>query len=105
MNCDICGRQMYESRVGWWCNAHRLRMSCVEDRRMRERGTSAMIAFICGLTIAIAIIGSLLARGCQPAPAVADCLCEQCGEIIGAADHGRCDLTRSHGGTEVAACK
>jgi hypothetical protein len=99
MNCDICGREMYESRVGWWCNAHRLRMSCVEDRRMRERTNSAIVSFICGLLIVVTIIGSLFVRGCLPAEAVADSICEECGQIIVSADRGHCHTT------EVASCE
>lgn len=54
---------------------------------------NALIAFLCGLLIALAMLLSLLARGCSPAPAVADSICEQCGEIITDADHGRCQST------------
>lgn len=54
---------------------------------------NALIAFLCGLCIALAMPLSLLARGCSPAPAVADCLCEGCGAIITDADHGRCQDT------------
>lgn len=55
---------------------------------------NAILAFLCGLVIALAVLISALARGCQPDPVyVADSICEQCGEIIGAADHGRCQST------------
>lgn len=51
---------------------------------------NAILAFLCGLVIALAILISAFARGCHPAPAVADCICEECGQVIGAVDHGRC---------------
>ena len=57
---------------------------------------NAILAFLCGLCIALAMLLSLLARGCEKAPAVADSICEECGAIITDADHGRCQ------GTEVA---
>lgn len=61
---------------------------------------NAIIMFLCGLGIALAFLVSACVRGCQPEPVyVADSVCEQCGEIIGAADHGRCQAT------EVAACE
>jgi len=102
MNCDICGRKMYGTRFGLWCNAHRLSVavSGVEEMREQERTCSAITAFVCGAVLAAVMLGSLIVRGCQPAPeAVADSICEQCGEIIGAADHGRCPAT------EVASCE
>lgn len=61
---------------------------------------NAIITFLCGLGIALAILVAACMRGCQPEPTVvADSICEQCGEIIGAADHGHCQAT------EVAACE
>jgi hypothetical protein len=60
---------------------------------------NAIVAFLCGICIVLAMLLSFLARGCAPDPVVADCLCEQCGEVITDADHGRCQ------GTEVAACE
>lgn len=51
---------------------------------------NAILAFLCGLLIALTILVSAFVRGCHPAPAVADCICEECGQIIADSDHGRC---------------
>jgi len=53
---------------------------------------NAIISFLCGLMIALTILGSLFVRGCRPEP-VAACICEECGQIIGSEDHGRCQST------------
>lgn len=99
MNCDVCGSIMDETRVGWRCGRHGMRMSVVEDRRMRERGYAALTASVCFALLAVMVVGALCARGCHAGPAVADSVCERCGGIIGAEDHGTC------GATEVAACR
>lgn len=67
----------------------------ISDKKFNE----AIISMLCGLLIVLTILGSFLVRGCHPASAVADCLCEQCGEIIWNADHGRCPAQ------EVASCE
>ena len=67
----------------------------VSDKKLNE----ALISMLCGFLITLTIVGSFLVRGCSAAPAVADCLCEQCGEIIWNADHGRCPAQ------EVASCE
>lgn len=54
---------------------------------------SALIAFLCGLCIMLAVILSAFARGCVPDPVVADSICDGCGAIITDADHGRCQDT------------
>lgn len=59
---------------------------------------NAIIAFLCGLCIALEVIISFLVKGCSPDPVPAYSMCEACGEIIGASDHGQCV---SHGGTEA----
>jgi hypothetical protein len=64
---------------------------------------NAIILFLGGLGIALAILLSACARGCQPEPVyVADSICEQCGEIITAADRGQCFSHRGKECTEVA---
>jgi hypothetical protein len=55
-----------------------------------KKFNEALISMLCGILIILTVLGSFLVRGCLAAPAVADCLCEQCGEIIGTADYGRC---------------
>jgi len=51
---------------------------------------NAIISFLCGLAIALAILVSACMRGCHPAPATPDFLCEECGQIIAETDHGHC---------------
>ena len=67
--------------------------------REREREAAALTMMVCVALIGLLAFGCLIFKGCQPSPAVADCLCEQCGQVITDADHGRCQ------GTEVAACE
>ncbi len=57
---------------------------------------NALIAFLCGLCIALAMLFSAFARGCNSEPMAAYSMCEECGAIITDADHGRCQ------GSEVA---
>lgn len=67
--------------------------------REREKQHSAMITILCFLSIGLAVALAFLCRSCSPEHVPAYSICEQCGEIIGAADHGRCQAT------EVAACE
>ena len=67
--------------------------------RDREKQQSAMITLVCGLVIVLAVAFAFCCRGCSADPVGAYSMCEQCGEVIGVTDHGRCQ------GTEVAACE
>jgi hypothetical protein len=69
--------------------------TAISDKKFNE----ALISMLCGLLIGLTVLGSFFVRGCLASPAVADCLCEQCGQIIWNADHGRCLST------EVASCE
>ena len=61
--------------------------------REREREAAALTMMVCAALIGLCAFGCLVFKGCQPSPAVADSICEQCGEIITDADHGRCQDT------------
>jgi hypothetical protein len=59
--------------------------------RDREKQHSAMITLVCGLVIVLAVAFAFCCRGCSPDPVGAYSMCEQCGEVIGGSDHGRCN--------------
>lgn len=58
--------------------------------REREKQHSAIITALCFLSIGLAVALAFLCRSCSPDPVPAYSMCEQCGELIGATDHGRC---------------
>jgi len=64
--------------------------------RDSEKQNSAMITLVCGIVIVLAVAFAFCCRGCSADPVPAYSMCEQCGQVIGDADHGRCQ------GTEVA---
>lgn len=67
---------------------------------------NALVAFLCGLGIALAILVSACTRGCQSDPVyVADSICEQCGQVIVAEDRGQCFSHRDTECPEVAKCE
>jgi hypothetical protein len=49
-----------------------------------------IVSILLGLLISIMMLGLAFARGCATEPDVADCICEECGQIIADTDHGRC---------------
>jgi len=69
------------------------------EYRDQQKGASALTAAICGIAIGVILLGTAFVRGCSTGPAVADCLCEGCGEVIAETDHGQC-LSM-----EVASCE
>ncbi len=64
-----------------------------EDYTTDKQMDNALIAFLCGLCIALAMLFSAFARGCNSEPVAAYSMCEQCGQVIEDADHGRCQNT------------
>lgn len=70
--------------------------------RDQQRMHCAAIALASAAVIGLVALGSLIIKSCSHDPVPAYSICEQCGQVIGSEDHGRCDLTRSHGGTVVA---
>jgi hypothetical protein len=69
------------------------------EYRDQQRGASALTAVMCGIMICTTVLVTAFMRGCVAEPAVADCLCDQCGEVIVSSDHGRCLAA------EVAVCE
>jgi hypothetical protein len=69
------------------------------EYREKQKGASALTAALCGIMICATVLVTAFMRGCVAEQAVADCLCDQCGEVIVSADHGRCLAS------EVASCK
>jgi hypothetical protein len=67
--------------------------------RNEQRMQCAAISLLSAAVIGLVALGCLVVKSCAPEHLPAYSLCEQCGEIIGAADHGRCQ------GTEVASCE
>lgn len=64
--------------------------------RDEQRMFALTVCMVCTLGIGLTALACLVIRGCSPDPVPAYSMCEQCGELIGATDHGRCQ------GTEVA---
>jgi hypothetical protein len=69
------------------------------DYTTDKRSDNMIISVLCGVLIVLAILVSACVRGCTHEPVAAYSLCEQCGELIGDADHGRCQAQ------EVAVCE
>ena len=58
--------------------------------REREREHAAMTMLVCAIIIGLAALSCLIIKGCEHDPVEAYSLCEQCGDVITGADHGRC---------------
>jgi len=58
--------------------------------RDEQRMFALTVCMVCTLGIGLTALACLAIRGCASDPVAAYSLCEQCGEIIGATDHGAC---------------
>lgn len=67
--------------------------------RDQEKQNSALVTFLCGIVIGLTVFGCFICKSCAPDQVAAYSLCEDCGEMIADADHGRCMAQ------EVAVCE
>ena len=62
--------------------------------RQQQRMCCFAVAVSSTALLGLCAVACLILRTCSPDPVPAYSMCEQCGELIGATDHGRCQADK-----------